>query len=440
MTDRICLRLGRRDMNTFRTLERDGELPVVHVAGRHEFALCPSCAQPSGTTNGTGWRNVIDVVRTLVVILAICVRRFVCENPRCPQRTFDERFEGIDRGGASERALAWFADLARGRATRAVARDLGVPEHYLRVAVGQRRATATAGRSGRLGRHLAIDECAVRKPFVYATVFSDPDRGVVIDVAPGRDGAAIWAFAGLFSRAERAQVRVVSIDCHNAYRYMIRLAFPHALIVADAFHLHRRVLDALADVRRSATIRIARGRSGRARLAKATRHALARARDELAVDTSERGARQRAAVAEVCGLDPPLALAYELKEAFRTLMDMGRTGDVDAFIAGVNIFDAWCRASKLAPFVTVANSFRSWRAEIINYARTGGASNGFAEAMNHLIKNQKRQAHGYRTWAGFRAQMLWCFGEAVDPDTGEIVPLRSLPRGQGARYFQPRFT
>jgi hypothetical protein len=96
---------------------------MVHVAGRHEVALCPSCEHPSGTTNGTGWRDVIDVVRTLVVVLAICVRRFVCEDPRCAQRTFDERFEGIDQGGASERALGWFSDLARGRATRAVARD-----------------------------------------------------------------------------------------------------------------------------------------------------------------------------------------------------------------------------------------------------------------------------------------------------------------------------
>lgn len=439
VADRICLRLGRRDMNVFATIDRVGCRPIVHVASRHEVALCPSCAYPSGTTNGTGWRDVIDVVRTLVVVLSICVRRFVCENPGCEQRTFDERFEGIGRGGASERALAWFADLARGRATRAVARDLGVPEHYLRVAVGHRRQRATAGRSGRLGRHLAIDECAVRKPFVYATVFSDPGRGVVIDVAPGRDGAVIWAFAGLFSRVERAQVRVVSMDCHNPYRYMVRLAFPHAMIVADAFHLHRRVLDALAAVRRLATVRIGKGRSGRARLPKETRYALARARDDLAADTSERGARQRAAVVEVCALDPPLALAYELKEAFRALMELGKTGDVVAFAAGLGIFDAWCRASKLAPFVSAANSFRSWRVEITNYARTGGASNGFAEAINHLIKNQKRQAHGYRTWNGFRAQMLWCFGEAVDPNTGEIVPLRSIPRGEGANYFQPRF-
>ena len=141
----------------------------------------------------------------------------------------------------------------------------------------------------------------------------------------------------------------------------------------------------------------------------------------------------------MCGLDPPLALAYELKEAFRALMAIGKAGDVVAFEAGLGIFDSWCRSSKLASFVTAANGFRSWRREMINYARTRGASNGFAEAINHLIKNQKRQAHGYGSWAGFRAQMMWCFGEAVDPETGEVFPLRSAPRGEGVRFFQPRF-
>ena len=59
--------------------------------------------------------------------------------------------------------------------------------------------------------------------------------------------------------------------------------------------------------------------------------------------------------------------------------------------------------------------------------------------MNHLIKNQKRQAHGYATWAGFKGQILWCFGEVVDPETGEILTLRSIPRSEGARYQQPQF-
>ena len=164
---------------------------------------------------------------------------------------------------------------------------------------------------------------------------------------------------------------------------------------------------------------------------------MARARDELATDTTERGARHRAAVAELCAADPPLALAYELKEAFRAAMAIGRSGDVDNFIIALDLFDTWCRASKLAPFHSVANSLRSWREETINYARSGGASNAYAEALNHLIKNQKRQAHGYTTWEGFRAQIIWTFGEVIDPANGEILPLRTIPRGQGARYHQP---
>ena len=72
--------------------------------------------------------------------------------------------------------------------------------------------------------------------------------------------------------------------------------------------------------------------------------------------------------------------------------------------------------------------------------RTGVRGIALQISLIHLIKNQKRQAHGYRSWAGFRGQILWTFGQAVDPETGEIVPLRSLPRGEGANWLQPQFT
>jgi hypothetical protein len=120
-------------------------------------------------------------------------------------------------------------------------------------------------------------------------------------------------------------------------------------------------------------------------------------------------------------------------------MAIGKGGDVELFSAALELFDALWVGSKIPAFVSLAKSLAGWRAEIVNYAATGGASNGFAEALNHLIKNQKRQAHGYRTWAGFRGQILWSFGEVVDPSTGEIRTLRSLPRGEGANWVQPQF-
>jgi transposase-like protein len=31
---------------------------------------------------------------------------------------------------------------------------------------------------------------------------------------------------------------------------------------------------------------------------------------------------------------------------------------------------------------------------------------------------RQAEAHGYGSWVGFRGQILWCFGEAVDPKKG----------------------
>lgn len=279
----------------------------------------------------------------------------------------------------------------------------------------------------------------MRKNFVYATVFSDPARGVVIDMAPGRDASAVLFFAGLFSHAERAKVQVVTIDCHAPYRAAARVLFPHALIVADAFHLHRQVLAALSEVRREAWNRWREKSPRLGRVFKEARFALARSRDSLEADYSKNGERQRLALFDAVNLDAALGTAYELKEAFRVAMAIGKGGDVRIFTAALELFDALCVGSKIPAFVTMARTLRGWRTEIVNYAASGGASNGFAESIIHLIKNQKRQAHGYRTWAGFRGQILWAFGEVVDPVTGEIRPLRSLPRGEGANWAQPQF-
>ena len=247
-------------------------------------------------------------MQTVVVTLSICVRRVVCEWEDCEQRTFDERFCGIGRGGASERASAFSADLARRRATRAVARDLGVREHDLRLAVGTKRRAANERRRGRLGEHLAIDEASLKKGFIYVTIFSDPERGVVIDVGPGRDGAVVWAFCGLDSEQERAKVRVVTMDCHAPYRDIVRLALPNAAIVADAFCLYRQVNHALAEVRRAAWNRLRKaGGKAAGQVMNDARYGLARARDELMADTSNRGARRRSAVEAARGADPDLA-------------------------------------------------------------------------------------------------------------------------------------
>ena len=65
---------------------------------------------------------------------------------------------------------------------------------------------------------------------------------------------------------------------------------------------------------------------------------------------------------------------------------------------------------------------------------SGGASNGFAASPYLLIKNQKRQAHSYRTWAGFRGQLLWAL--ILASTRADRPSCSRVPRSQGRRVEQ----
>lgn len=84
-------------------------------------------------------------------------------------------------------------------------------------------------------------------------------------------------------------------------------------------------------------------------------------------------------------------------------------------------------------FAGTARNFQYWRSEIIAYARTDRANNGFAEGITNTIKVRKRIASGYPNWTSFRATIIWPLGEALNPATGELIPIRSIPPGQGTQ-------
>ena len=205
-------------------------------------------------------------------------------------------------------------------------------------------------------------------------------------------------------------------------------------------HPHRRVLTALAETHKVASRRLPTHAPQLARAVKDARYTLARPRKDLKADPPPRRERQRLTLHEATHLNGHLGLAYELKKAFRAAMAVGPTGNLHAFNVYLDLFDLWCRNSKLPPFHTLTTTLHTWRQTTINYTRSGRAPNAFAEAFNHLINNQKRQAHNYAHWQSFRTQIIWAFGKAVHPHTGDITTLPTVPRGERANYVQPQCT
>lgn len=81
-------------------------------------------------------------------------------------------------------------------------------------------------------QYVGIDDWALRKGQCYGTIFIDLERGRVLDLLPGRDGAALKAWL-----KEHPGVEVITRDRWAAFTQAATEAAPQAKQVADRWHL-----------------------------------------------------------------------------------------------------------------------------------------------------------------------------------------------------------
>lgn len=89
-------------------------------------------------------------------------------------------------------------------------------------------------------RVLGVDDWNWKKGRRYGTILVDLERHTIIDLLPDRSSAT-------FARWLRAHpsVRIISRDRGTEYAAAARQAAPHALQIADRFHLVRNLVQAL---------------------------------------------------------------------------------------------------------------------------------------------------------------------------------------------------
>ena len=68
-------------------------------------------------------------------------------------------------------------------------------------------------------------------------------------------------------------------------------------------------------------------------------------------------------------------------------------------------------------------TLRRWRALLLAYFDTGGASSGPTEAINLLIAKTRRLGHGFRNWHNHRLRLLPACG--LDWNTDQVLPIRT---------------
>jgi transposase len=216
-------------------VEDAGDLILVRARTRDKPAACPGCGTETVRVHGYHERTAADVpVDGRRVLVKVGVRRMRCPVLDCPRQTFREQVPGLlaryqrrttrlsGQVGATVRELA-------GRAGSRLLAALGV-----NVSRHTALRTLMAVRLPDPGvpRVLGIDDFALRKGLVYATILIDAETGHRVDVLEGRTADVVedWLKA-------HPGVEIVCRDGSGAYGEAVKSALPGAVQCGDRWHL-----------------------------------------------------------------------------------------------------------------------------------------------------------------------------------------------------------
>ena len=225
-------------------VEDAGEMICVRARTRGGAVACPGCGAETSRVHGYHERTAADVpVDGRRVLVKVRVRRMRCPVPDCGVQTFREQVPGVLERYQRRisRLTAQVSAVARELAGRASARllpalGIAVSRHTaVRVLLGIPLPALT------VPRVLGIDDFALRRGLVYATILIDAGTGRRVDVLEGRTADVVGDWL-----REHPGVEVVTRDGSGAYGEAVRSALPDAVQCGDRWHLWHLLAEAAA--------------------------------------------------------------------------------------------------------------------------------------------------------------------------------------------------
>lgn len=230
------------DLTLERVQHASGTL-VVTVRTLDVEACCPDCGCGSKRVQSRYRRTLTDLpCHGVPVRLQVQVRRFRCEQPACQRSIFTERLPALAppharRTRRLSAALTRVGAALGGEAAARLLLTLGFKssaDTLLRLVHHAEVDPAPAPRV------VGVDDWAIRRGHTYGTILVDLERRAPIDLLPDRtaDTLARWL-------KERRGIALVARDRAETYAQGIQEGAPHAVQVADRWHLLKNLGEVL---------------------------------------------------------------------------------------------------------------------------------------------------------------------------------------------------
>ena len=367
--------------------------PLVFELCYRRKVRCPHCdsqrLRKKDTFIRKVWHELIGVRRS---VLHIRAHKFHC---RACGRYFNQRFPGIvTYQRATERLKKQLCEQhSQGITQQDLSRRFKVGKATIERWYHQWYWQAN---QKILNRHcprvLGIDEHSFsrkRSKKKLATTLCDLSKHRIFDVAQGRSAHDLKGYLNTLKGKEK--VKVVCMDLSSSYRSIAKQHFPHALIVADRFHVIRQLNHQCLQVYQQIdpTLKYQRG--------------LLVALRTNPENLSPKRLKQRNAYFIQ---QPAVEAVYRFKQRLhQLLMYKHRTAKQCRRL--IPIFLRRIRQLKASPFQalkTLGKTLYQWREEIARMWRFT-KSNGITEGFHRKMKLIQRRAYGFKNFENYRLRV-----------------------------------
>lgn len=206
---------------------------------------CPKCLMESSSLHATHHRNVQDLpIYGKRVMLDINLYEFNCVNPQCSVTSFTETFEDFlnNYSYMTERLVDLMTTPAIETSCESCARILKSMniktsgDTVIRTLIKKFEKQPKP----ECGSAIGIDDFAFKKRHTYGTIIVDEETHKPVAILDGRDGVTLKEWL-----RKNKQVKTVTRDRASAYAKAVEEILPDCMQIADRFHLHQNLMDAV---------------------------------------------------------------------------------------------------------------------------------------------------------------------------------------------------